>query len=195
MADIFYNCLYGETYVRFINEAVKRSDVISIELHWHTDNFTFRDKKECLDNGYFTEEQYDSIYKTFQKNWLDYKTVFENRTLPYLKKLEPFLIAGQSFESKALNYYLSPDPKIIPLLLEPGSINTWGDPFFPDDLEFITDNKSWFFCENHEHSATLFPNSYEDYNFWVNMGIVFRDSFDYERDVEKRPLAEYFKKK
>lgn len=191
MADIFYNCMYGETYARFINEAVKRSDIISIELHWYSEKYSFHDKKECIEKGFFSEEQYDSFYNAFKKTWQANKTVFENRTLPYLKRLEPFLIEGQCFESKNVNYYLYSSPSIVPFLLEPGSISTWGDPFFPNDLTFINNDETWFFCENHELSASLFPDSQDDYNFWKNMGIVFCDEFNYERDVERRPIAEY----
>ena len=72
----------------------------------------------------------------------------------------------------------------------PGGINNWLEPRYPEDLAFIKNNKLWFYSTTHEQNADLCLDSFDDMLFWESIGIKFLDSFDYKSDVENRLLSQ-----
>ncbi|MBO5869844.1 MAG: hypothetical protein J6Q89_03750 [Clostridia bacterium] len=182
-----YKCLDDAVYEAFIKEAVKRSDLIEIYVNWprQFNGFSNELKKELSDSG-FTDEYINITESVWDKRVKGDIQLFFSLTVPFLKRLEPFFIDGQTIEHRSKCYYLRSELDIIPILLEPKRISAWGYPLLPDDLSFITDNKYWFFSESHENSCTLYADDENDYEFWRNMGIAFKSEFDYEYHVVNR---------
>ena len=189
MAHIDYNCLQSETYIRFIEEAVKRSDSLSLYVNKISDNFEFTNKESLMNMG-FSQEECNAFNDKIYHKYLEDKSVFYKKTVPFVERLKPLII--DSYDGRTCTVYLlRSDEEIIPILCEIKSIKDWGFPNFPDDLSFISKNKYWFVCENHESNAMLYPNSIEDYYFWKDLGIHFVEAFDYKRDVLDRLSVDF----
>lgn len=187
MGEIVYNCLYGKVYEDFIKEAVRRSDKLSIQVYWPQNEFVFFNKEDYLKYG-LSEESYNRIYKSNKHLFYKEKAIFETSTMSYLNKLEPFFLSNHAVSEKRLTYYIRSASELIPILLEPLSLDNWGYPNYPENLGFITGDEYWFYCTNHGTSnATLCPNDEADYEFWKEkIGIDFLEDFNPQMDVHNR---------
>lgn len=188
MARIHYNCLNGEVYKTFLQDALKRSDGVVITVCWPKDKFSYVQQHSLVDDGIWTEIEYLNYKNIAQQNWKQDKALFEKYTIPFLKKLEPFLKDDLFFDKNKTTYCLEACVEINDILLETGGINNWGSQLFPDDLCFINNGKYWFISENHEHTANLYPDDESDFKFWEKIGVIFLDKFSYQNDVKERPL-------
>lgn len=190
--DIECEFLCGESYENFLKAALLQSDKFSLSIFWlRKEDMECNIKKQALlDEGY-SEEWVDNLQNDSIAKMKEFKRIFESEELPFFRKLEPFLVEGQKISEKVSTYYFHSDIAVLPYLLEPKGINGWGFPQYPDDLAFITENTAWFISESHEQSAMVHIRDKQDYDFWRNIGIVFRKEFGMEEyPFRGMPIAE-----
>ena len=175
--EIAYDLLYEDIYKNFITEAINRSDVLTIDVYWPSEEFMFFDKEMCMMCG-MSEALYNSRYKHEQKKYLREKKIFDTNCMDYLKKLEPYLLNNGKFSRNIETYHLKSSKDLIPILQEPGSLDAWGFPNYPDNIAFYKNEEPWFYCTNHGTSnADFVISSKSEYDFWKELGILFLSEF------------------
>ena len=193
MARILSEMLVGNIYRRFIYEAINRSDgfILSIkkiniqkEISPYNDSHMAMLKKAGLN---FDEIQFDW---NCENDLLKKRNqIYLYEYLPFCRQLSRYFISEVSANGTCDRRF-EIETGIDELLLQPGGINNWLEPRYPEDLAFIKNNKLWFYSTTHEQNADLCLDSFDDMIIWESIGIKFLDSFDYKSDVENRICLE-----
>ena len=193
LARIWSETLIGDTYKKFIFEAIKRSDEFSLAI-WKADN----QKPISLSNyKYFEILRMSKLnLREIMFDWNSQNKLIKKfnqislyEYIPFCQQLNKYYVSDLA-QFKRYHKRYKTGEGIEELLLCPGGIDNWLFPRYPEDLCFIKNNKIWFYSVAHEHYAFLFMDDPSDVEFWKSIGIKFMESFDYEIDIEGRICLE-----
>lgn len=180
--------LYGGIYNSFIEEGVKRSDTFSLDVYWPGE-FFFTDLDSFLTIMPFSETLYHEKRNHEKVIYEKEKQIFEEHCIPFLKKLEPYLLKPTSYSEDQETYYYKATEEAIEILKEPACIAKWGYPYYPDNLCFSNKRDGfWFSSTQHSGSYELIPRDKEDRVFWMKMGIAFLISYKDIADLKNVEL-------
>ena len=108
---------------------------------------------------------------------------FDNNTIPFLKRLNPFLIKirreaaywpatikGEGAPNDVYVYKLVPEIK--ELLYKPKGFLEWSYPIYPEDPSFFKEGYCWFFTCSHEGYYIMYVNK-EEFEYIKSLGIKY----------------------
>lgn len=179
MFSICTASLHDEVYRAFIEVAFERSDLISIRVDWPDEN-SFPSKELALNSG-ISETVYNRCVESYYRRVYPNIQLFKQKKIPFLKKLEPYFVNGDTLAEKQWVYHVLPCKDILQLFQSVEGINNWKYPYYPEDLSFAKDGEFWFKSISHEDYAQLAVSSTDEYAFWTQLGIKFLDDYTLEK--------------
>lgn len=130
----------------------------------------------------------DSNKKAKKEKYND-MAIFQEKTEPFLEKLNPYLIKKRNFPTEwpgvkvVLNEYMNVDICVYKIcdelrkyLLEPRGLFNWRYPYFPDDLSFFCKGYCWFTTIAHDEYACMYIDSYDDIKILKELDIEFEET-------------------
>ena len=150
-----------EQYCKFINYMVKNSDKFSLVYFKYSENEKV--KSTAKEMGKLLKP-----YKIFSYNgnqWPSTVTLNENN---HIYKIYLYKVA----------------PGVEEILTKPNNLFDWDYPNLPMDLCFYKDGYSWFASSSHEHYASIYLETKEEFSNLINLGI----EMSYVKEVDRSKL-------